>query len=107
MVEEDVNIDNLREVERAILTNVDPDRDLTVFPGTFGPALDVSLSLEDKNELSLGAGNISRLLIDATVNWQDHPVREEWDNRRIPPKCTEPSPEVDELVSRRWNEYGL
>lgn len=107
VVEDDVDITNLRDVERAIMNNVDPERDLTIFPGTFGPSLDVSLSEESRNELTYGAGNVSRLLIDATVSWKDHPPRKEWANSRLPPKCTESSSEISELVNRRWKEYGI
>jgi 4-hydroxy-3-polyprenylbenzoate decarboxylase len=107
VVEEDIDINNLSDVERAIMTNVDPVRDLIVFPNTFGPSLDVSLSWENRDELAYGAGNISRLLIDATVNWKDHPPRKEWENRRLPPRCTESLPEVKDLVEKRWKDYGI
>jgi 3-polyprenyl-4-hydroxybenzoate decarboxylase len=107
VVEDDVDITNLREVERAVMTNVDPVRDLTIFPNTFGPSLDVSLSADNRDELLYGSGNLSRLLIDATVNWKDHPPRKEWGNRRLPPKCTHSLPEVEALVEERWDQYGL
>jgi 4-hydroxy-3-polyprenylbenzoate decarboxylase len=107
VVEDDVDISNLRDVERAVMTNVDPDRDLTIFPGTFGPSLDVSLSEENRDELVYGAGNVSRLLIDATVSWKDHPPRKEWGNKRLPPKCTDSPPEIVQLVDKRWREYGI
>jgi len=107
VVEEDVDINNLSDVERAIMTNVDPVRDLVVFPNTFGPSLDVSLSWENRDELAFGSGNISRLLIDAAVNWKDHPPRKEWENKRLPPRCTESLPEIKDLVDKRWKEYEI
>jgi 4-hydroxy-3-polyprenylbenzoate decarboxylase len=107
VVEEDVDIHNLRDVERTVMNNVDPARDLVVFPGTAGSSLDVSVLEEMKDELLYGAGTINRLLVDATVNWKDHPPRKEWGNRRLPPKCTESTPEVKRLVDSRWKEYGV
>lgn len=107
VVEDDVDIHNLRDVERALMNNVDPERDLTVFPRVAGSSLDVSVSEDRRDELIYGAGNIGRLLIDATVNWKDHPPRKEWGNKRVPPKCTDSLPEVNALVDNRWNEYGI
>ena len=107
VVEEDVDIHNFREVQWAILNCVDPQRDLVVFPGTGGDPLNPSQLAEDKDELKYGAGKINRLLIDATIDWDTHPKRKEWGNERFPPRCTRVPPEIQELVKRRWSEYGL
>ncbi len=107
VVEEGVDIHNLRDVQLAILNHTDPKEDLFVFPGTAGPINDPTLSFDDRDELKYGAGRINRLLIDATVNWERHPRRKEWGNKRFPPKCTEALPEVQELVKKRWKEYGF
>ena len=107
VVEEDVDIHNLRALQLAMQNFVDPTKDLVVFPMNLGSNLDVSLSEEDKNELKYGAGLQNKLLIDATIDWTTHPIREEWDNRRIPLTCTESLPDVVELVNNRWKEYGL
>ncbi len=106
VVEEDVDIRNFREVQWAILNYVDPKKDIVVFPATGGDPLNPSQLAEDKDELKYGAGKINRLLIDATIDWDTHPKRKEWGNKRFPPRCTEPSDAL-ELVKRRWSEYGF
>lgn len=107
VVEEDIDIHNFRDVQWAILNYVDPARGIVVFPATGGDPLNPSQAAEDKDELKYGSGNINRLLIDATIDWNTHPRREEWGNRRFPPRCGEAPPEIQELVKRRWSEYGF
>ncbi len=107
MVEEDVDTRNFREVQWAIMNYVDPKEDIVVFPGTGGANLDPSQSAEDSDELKYGAGKMNRLLIDATIDWETYPKRKEWDNKRFPPKCAVGLPDIQELVERRWREYGF
>lgn len=107
VVEEDVDIHNMRALQLAIQTYVDPAEDIVIYPMQLGSSLDVSISLENRDELTYGASLQSKFLIDATINWRRHPIRKEWGNRRIPPTCTEPLPEVAKLVEKRWQEYGL
>ncbi len=107
VVEEDVDIHNLREIQLAINNNVDVKRALVVYPMNSGSALDPSLSLEEKDALKYGAGLQDKLLIDATTDWVTHPIREEWGGRRYPPSCIELTPEVEALVQKRWKEYGF
>lgn len=106
VVEKDVDIHDPRQLLRAMLLHVDPARDLIVFPIELGE-LDPALSSEAEDELRYGAALQNKLLIDATIDWTTHPVRKEWGGRRLPPTCTEPLPEMVELVQKRWNEYGL
>lgn len=107
VVEENVDIHNFREVQWAILNCVDPTKDLVVFPGTGGDPLNPNQLAADKDELKYGAGKVNRLLMDATIDWETHPKREEWGNKRFPPKCIEASPDIQELVKKRWKEYGF
>ena len=51
----------------------------------------------------LGAGIWNRMLIDATRTWMFDP-KPEWDGR-FPP-TVHPRPEDEDLVSKRWKEYG-
>ena len=88
-------------------TYVDPMKDVIPFPLEMGSSLDVNLSPEDRDELLYGAGRQNKLLIDATIDWTKHPIREDWGNRRLPPTCTEQLPEVEKLVDSRWREYGI
>jgi len=107
VVEEEVDIHNMRALQLAIQTYVDPAKDIVVFPLNLGSSLDVSLAYEDRDELVYGAGLQSKVLIDATIDWVTHPLRKEWGNRRLPPTCTEQLPEIEKLVETRWQEYGL
>ena len=107
VVEEGVNTRSLSSLQLAVQTYVDPMRDVIPFPLEVGSSLDVNLSSADRDELLYGAGRQNKLLIDATIDWTKHPIREEWGNRRLPPTCTEQLPEVEKLVDSRWPEYGI
>lgn len=107
VVEEEVDIHNMRALQLAVQTYVDPAKDIVIFPLNVGSSLDVSLAFEDRDELAYGASLQSKFLIDATIDWTTHPIREEWGNRRLPPTCTEQLPEVEKLVESRWSEYGF
>jgi len=107
VVEEDIDIRNFREVQWAIMNCVDPAKDVIVFPGTGGANLDPSQSAEDSDELKYGAGKANRLLIDATIDWEIHPKRKEWGNKRFPPKCSAALPDMQALVKKRWKEYSF
>ncbi len=109
VVEEDVDIYNLRAVQLAFMYNVDPKKDLVVFPMRMGGAVDFSIPPEYRDEIKYGVGMQDKLLIDATVDWETHPIREDWwpEARRVPPRCTESVPEMKQLVQSRWQEYGF
>jgi 4-hydroxy-3-polyprenylbenzoate decarboxylase len=107
VVEEDVDIYNMRAIQLAVQTYVDAGEDIVIFPENMGSSLDVAIAQSDKDELLYGASLQNKMLIDATTNWRRHPVRKEWGNRRLPPICTEQLPEVEQLVSSRWREYGF
>ena len=107
VVEEGVEIRNLREVELAIHANVDPVKDIIVYPMGAGTATDVSLSPDAADEIKYGVPLQDKVLIDATVDWTVHAKRPEWGGRRKPPKCTQSPPEIVQLVDKRWTEYGF
>jgi UbiD family decarboxylase len=107
VVEEDVDIHNPAALLGAMHTKVDFDRDLVVYPLYMGSPIDVHIPYDLRDELKYGAGVTSKLLIDATTDWELHPVRAEWGNQRFPPNCHYSRPETVELVERRWPEYGL
>jgi len=107
VVEDGVDMHSLSSLQLAVQTYVDPIKDVIAFPLQLGSSLDVNLSSEDRDEMLYGAGRQNKLLIDATTDWEKHPVRKEWGNRRLPPTCTEQVPEVEKLVDSRWQEYGL
>jgi UbiD family decarboxylase len=107
VVEEDVDIHNPAALLGAMHSKVDFDRDLVVYPLYMGSPIDVHIRYDLRDELKYGAGVTSKLLIDATTDWELHPIREEWGNQRFPPNCHFSRPETVELVEKRWQEYGL
>jgi UbiD family decarboxylase len=107
VVEDDVDIHDLRSIQLACHANVDPTKDLFVFPldlsnpddaaGSFGP-----------DEFQMGGPKSTRLLVDATIDWATNPKKPEWGNRRRPPKVNEyPDDRIDRLVTSKWKAYGF
>jgi len=107
VVEDDVDINNPRALLGALLSRVDPERDVVVYPMNMGSGGDPALALEDGFEMKYGSGIGSKMLIDATVNWTTHPVRGEWGGRRLPPSPIHHFVEALEIVQKRWQEYGF
>ncbi|MFC1979593.1 UbiD family decarboxylase [Chloroflexota bacterium] len=107
VVDEDIDVFNDSEVDWAFAyrTNADMD-DIQFFKHTRATALDPSIPLWQRDVRKYGAGKNTRVFIDATVNWDLEPL-EQYGGRREPPRCTEFSPEVIELIDRRWHEYGF
>jgi UbiD family decarboxylase len=90
IVDEDIDPFNWTQVEWAMSTRFQPDRDLDVISNIAGPGLDPSRPNID-NDLT------SKLLIDATkpLSWKG--VRFE----------TKPKKDVLEKVIREWDKYGI
>lgn len=107
VTEEDVDIHNPAALLHAMHTKADFDRDLVIYPLDMGSPIDVHIPYDLRDELKYGAGVTSKLLIDATTDWEMHPVREEWGGKRFPPDCHYSLPETEKLVDKRWPEYGL
>lgn len=106
VVDEDVDIHNIRDLELALRDRLDPKDDIAVWKNP-GYSLDPSIPWELRDELAYGGSPQNKLLIDLTINWEKHPVRAEWGNRRYPPICKDTPKEIIELVERRWQEYGI
>ena len=107
VVEEDVDIRNPMALWGAMHAKTDFSRGLVRYPLYMGSPIDVCVEYELRNELEYGASVREKLLIDATIDWEKHPVRPEWGNLRYPPQCHYSSPETEKLVEKRWKEYGL
>jgi len=107
VVEEDVDIYNLRDVQRAIDDRTDFDKDLIVYPMLTGSPLDPSLPPEARSELKFGTGLQKKLLIDATIDWETHHFRKEWEGNRYPRNAIEIPTDIQELINKRWKEYGF
>ncbi len=107
VVDRDIDIFNDEAVEWAIAYRTNATMGaFQFFPGAPCHTLDPSLPISERDELKYGAGKWTRVLIDATVNWDLEP-QEQYGGRREPPLCTVIPPEIDELLDRRWLEYGL
>ena len=62
--------------------------------------------LEDRNSVKYGHGSWTRVLIDATINWQLQP-QEQYGGNRYPAVGTTISNEMAEKLKKRWSEYGF
>jgi len=107
VVEADVDIHNTDALIAAMHDKTDFVRGLVVYPEYIGSPIDVMVPYDLRDELAYGASVQKKLLIDATTDWEMHPVRPEWGNRRYSPECHYSKPETIQLVEKRWKEYGL
>ena len=107
VVDKDIDVFDDDAVDWAFAhrTNAAMD-DFQFFKGTIGSMLDPSVPLEQRDNVKYGHGKWTRVLIDATVNW-DLEIQEQYGGRREAPKCTELPPEVEQLINKRWQEYGF
>jgi 4-hydroxy-3-polyprenylbenzoate decarboxylase len=107
VVDEDIDIYDDQSVEWALAYRTNAEMgDISFFEGTFGSMLDPSVPLPQRNIQKYGQGKWTRVLFDATVNWELEP-QEQYGGQRYPILSTEISPEMDELMNKRWKEYGL
>lgn len=91
VVDQEVDVQNLSEVLWKVFNNADPKRDTMIVEGP----LDV---LDHSAPLPLFG---SKMGIDATKKWPGEGHLREW------PDDIVMSPEIVELVTRKWSEYGL
>jgi len=87
----DVNIQDLSEVVWRIGNNVDPKRDTMLVEGPVD-------ALEHASPIPHFG---SKMGIDATRKWKSEGFDREW------PEDIRMDPEIVELVTRRWKEYGF
>jgi 3-polyprenyl-4-hydroxybenzoate decarboxylase len=94
-------------VERALAYRTNAAMgDIQFFSGTIGSSADPSVPVSQRDIIKYGPGKWTRVLIDATVNWDLEP-QEQYGGKREPPLCTKITPEIAELINRRWHEYGI
>ena len=106
VVEEDIDIRDPVALDWAMAFRVNAGQgQLLTFGPTFGSVLDPSTPRTEANALKYGTGKWTRVLIDATRNWEFEP-NPAWGNRRYPPINTLPV-ELERKIHARWNEYGL
>jgi len=91
VVDKDVNVQNVDEVLWRVGNNVDPRRDITFVDGPMD-------ALEHASALpKIG----SKMGIDATKKWPDEGFTREW------PDDIKMSPEMVDIVNKKWNTYGI
>ena len=91
VVDDDCDVQDVREVVWRTLNNIDPERDIQF---TLGPvdSLDHSSRLPDFG---------SKMGVDATRKWPSEGFQRPW------PEVLEMSPDVKDRVTKRWKELGL
>lgn len=93
IVDDDIDPSDHRQVEWAIATRVQPDRDVDIIKEAHGMVLDPSMRLEDRNS---GSARTSKMIIDAT----------RYDAREFEIVCS-PDKKAAERVERDWARYGI
>jgi len=107
VVDDDIDIHDWEAIEWALCYRVNAGLgDITTFPGTSGSMLDPSVPAAERDSVKYGHGKWSRVLIDATINWELEP-QEQYGGNRYPPVGTAISPRMEQTLKRRWKEYGL
>jgi len=107
VVDDDIDIFDWEAIEWALCYRLNAGLgDITFFPGTSGSMLDPSVPLEERDSVKYGHGKWTRVLIDATINWELEP-QEQYGGNRYPPVGTAISPKMAETLKKRWNEYGF
>jgi len=91
VVDEDIDPSNWLDVEWALATRVQPNRDVVIIPSAAGVHLDPSLSEEDQP-----VGRTSKMIVDAT----------KFNAAKFPLPCV-PKPEILAEVDRNWESYGI
>ncbi|MCL2713907.1 MAG: UbiD family decarboxylase [Alphaproteobacteria bacterium] len=106
VVEEDIDIRDPVALDWAFAFRVNAaEGQVSTFGPTFGSVLDPSTPRHQADGRKYGTGNWTRLLIDATRNWEFEP-NPAWGGRRFPPINTL-DPALEEQICRRWQEYGI
>lgn len=106
VVDEDIDIRDHDQMQWAMAYRLNAgENDMLVYPGTHGSPLDPSTRMEERDIARYGSGKWNRVLFDATKNWE-LPRRPEWGGDVYPPTKAF-SEYYEELVKRRWAEYGL
>lgn len=107
VVDEDIDIYDGEAIEWALAYRVNAAMgDISFYPGTVGSMLDPSVPIQERNSVKYGHGKWTRVLIDATINWELEP-QEQYGGSRYPALGTAISPKMEETLRRRWREYGF
>ena len=91
VVDEGTDIRDMSSLAWKVLNNIDPERDIEF---VMGPT-------ETLDHASRSPTFGSKMGIDATKKWKEEGFNREW------PEESKMTPEVKELVKKRWKEYGF
>ena len=106
VVEEDIDIRDPLALEWAIAFRVNAGMDQVTMVGpTFGSPLDPSVSHEELDVPRYRTGKWTRVLVDATRNWE-LAKNEDWNGQSFPP-VGKLEPELEQKIRERWQEYGI
>ena len=106
VVEEDIDIRDPLALEWAIAFRVNAGMDQIMMVGpTFGSPLDPSVSHDVPDMPRFRTGKWTRVLVDATRNWE-LAENADWNGRSFPP-VGRLETELEEKIHSRWEEYGI
>jgi len=91
VVDDDCDVQDIRDVVWRTLNNIDPERDIQFMLGPVD-SLDHSSRLPDFG---------SKMGIDATRKWPTEGFTRPW------PEVLDMSPDIKDRVNKRWKEFGL
>lgn len=106
VVDNDIDIHDEGAVNWALSYRCNPGMNQIAFYTGCGSALDPSVPLSVRSGLKYGQGKWTKVLIDATMNWELE-REEQYGGEIFPPIATEISSEQVALIDKRWQEYGL
>jgi UbiD family decarboxylase len=107
VVDEDIDVFDHQAVDWALAYRMNAERgDVQIARGCIGSMLDPSSPLEERDTVKYGQGAWSPVLLDATIDW-NLKKEAQYGNQRFPPWASDISPEISQLVDRKWKEYGL
>ncbi len=92
VVDSDIDVHDRKQVIWAMTTRIDPQRDVTIIPGTVTDSLDHASQMFNYG---------SKMGIDATRKNADEGYTRKW------PEVMDVPDELKETVKKRWSEYGL
>lgn len=107
VVDGDIDIFDGEALEWALAYRINAAMgDISFYPGTSGSMLDPSVPIGERDAIKYGHGKWTRVLVDATINWELEP-QEQYGGNRYPALGTTISPKMEETLKRRWKEYGF
>jgi UbiD family decarboxylase len=106
VVEEDIDIRDPLALEWAIAFRVNAGMDQVMMVGpTFGSPIDPSVSHDVMDVPRFRTGKWTRVLVDATRNWE-LAKNPDWNGQSFPP-VGKLETELEKKVRGRWQEYGI